>query len=323
MSEKRESRGQVVTIFGGSGFIGRYVVGALLRSGWKVVVACRNPARVNSLKTPDTEGRIEAIHADLHDTASVNNALQGSAAAVNMVGILAETPQQKFVDIQAKGAQRVASAVASLGIVRFVHFSALGANARGTSEYARTKSAGETGVLDTVPSAVVVRPSVVFGREDNFLNRFATMARYFPVLPIVGADTKFQPVYVGDVAESVAAALSGRATPGKIYELGGPEVRTFSSIIDFVMETTGHKRYVIKLGFRAGKLMALTTQLATRLSCGLFPEILRMTSDQVELLKHDNVVTRDAIADGRTLQGLGITPKSIGMIAPTYLGKNL
>lgn len=319
MNETKHDFRQVVTVFGGSGFIGRHVVDALLRDGWKVLIACRNPARATFLKALGANGQVDVIRADLHDPASVYSALQGSSAAVNMVGILAETSEQKFSDIQAKGAQKVAEAAAALGITRFVHFSAIGANENGSSEYARTKAAGETSVLVTVPSAVVLRPSVVFGPEDNFLNRFATMARYFPALPIVGADTKFQPVYVGDVAEAVAAALSGRAIPGKIYELGGPEIKTFFSIVDFVMKTTGHKRFVMKLDFDAGRLMALSTELITSLSGGHFPEMLRMTTDQVELLKKDNIVSQDAIAEGRTLQGLGITPKSIEMIAPSYL----
>lgn len=322
MSDQRNSASQVVTVFGGSGFIGRYVVGALARKGWQVVIACRNPDRANSILSLGAPEQIEAVHADLHDPTSVQAALQGSCAAVNMVGILAETPGQKFVDIQSRGAQIVANAVAAMGIKRFVHFSAIGANPKGLSAYARTKSEGETSVLETVPSVVVVRPSVVFGPEDNFLNCFATMAKYFPVLPIVGADTNFQPVYVGDVAEAVTVALSGRAMPGKIYELGGPDIRSFFSIIDFVMKMTGHRRYVIKLGFGAGNLMAQSTQLFTFLSCGFFPQLLRMTSDQVELLKYDNVVSQEAIADGRTLEGLGITPKSIEMIAINYLRKH-
>lgn len=310
---------KVVTVFGGSGFIGRYVVQALVNDGWKIIIACRHPDRAQPLLSLGAEEQIQAIQADLHDPRSIKNALKGSSAAVNMVGILTETNDQKFTDIQAKGAQSVADAVADASIVRFVHFSAIGANARGASAYARTKSAGETGVLATIPSAVVVRPSVVFGPGDNFLNRFATMARYFPILPIVGAETKFQPVYAGDVAGAVAAGLSGQATPGTIYELGGPEVKTFGAIIEFVMKTTGHTRYMIKLDFEAGKGMAFVTQLLTMVSFGLFPEMLRMTIDQVELLKHDNIVSQNAISEGRTLQSLGISPRSIEMIAPSYL----
>lgn len=322
MNNNNKGIDKIVTVFGGSGFIGRYVVKALVNDGWEIIIACRHPDRAKSLLSLGAEEQIQAIHADLRDTKSIQNALKGSSAAVNMVGILTETSDQKFTDIQATGAQNVAKAVSEGSIMRFVHFSAIGANARGSSAYARTKSAGETGVLATVPSAVVVRPSVVFGPGDNFLNRFATMAQHFPVLPIVGADTKFQPVYAGDVAEAVVAGLSGRAVSGTIYELGGPEVKTFGSIIESVMKMTGHKRHVINLGFEAGKSMAFVTQMLTSISCGIFPELLRMTTDQVELLKLDNVVSQNAIREGRTLQGLGITPKSIEMIAPSYLHKN-
>lgn len=322
MSNDNNDINKAVTVFGGSGFIGTYVVKALAVDGWEVIIACRNPDRAKPLLALGTDEQVQAIHADLHDPKSIQAALKGSCAAVNMVGILTETSDQKFTEIQAIGAQSVANAVADADIKRFVHFSAIGANAHAASAYARTKSAGETVVLTTVPSAVVVRPSVVFGPGDNFLNRFAKMSRYSPVLPIVGADTRFQPVYAGDVAEAVSVALAGNAIPGAIYELGGPEIKSFGSIIDYVMQTTGHRRPVIKLGFESGKGMAIVSQFIANLSCGLFPELLRMTSDQVELLKEDNVVSKQAIAERRTLQGLGIRPKSIEEIAPSYLGKH-
>jgi NADH dehydrogenase len=175
-------------------------------------------------------------------------------------------------------------------------------------------------MLAEIPSVVILRPSVIFGPEDDFFNRFATMARYFPVVPIVGADTKFQPVYVGDVAQAVANALAGRAKPGAVYELGGPEIKSFAEIIDYALKVVQRERTVLKLSFGVGQLMAAMTELLTKLSFGLFPKLLRMTRDQVELLKHDNVVSDAAKADARTLEGLGIAdPQSIESIVPTYL----
>ncbi|MCX7899808.1 MAG: sugar nucleotide-binding protein, partial [Methylocystis sp.] len=185
--------------------------------------------------------------------------------------------------------------------------------------YARSKAAGEAAVLAAIPGAVILRPSVIFGPEDDFFNRFATMARFFPVIPIVGAETKFQPVYVGDVAEAVATALAGRAKAGAVYELGGPARKSFGELVDYVLKVTGRARKVMKLSFGAGKFVAGVMQLLTRLSLGLFPKLLRMTGDQVELLKHDNVVSAAAIEDGRTLQGLGVEPQSIEAIVPAYL----
>ncbi|MGD9540923.1 MAG: sugar nucleotide-binding protein, partial [Methylocystis sp.] len=201
-----------------------------------------------------------------------------------------------------------------------VHISAIGADPQSLSAYGRSKAEGEAAMLAAIPSAVILRPSVIFGPEDDFFNRFATMARYFSAVPIVGADTKFQPVYVGDVAEAVAAALAGRAKPGAVYELGGPEIKSFAEIVDYVLKVAQRKRAVLKLSFGFGKLMAVMTQMLTKLSFGLFPKLLRMTRDQVDLLKRDNVVSDAAKSEGRTLEGLGIAyPQSIEAIVPTYL----
>ena len=205
------------------------------------------------------------------------------------------------------------------GITDFVHVSAIGADVNSASAYARSKAQGEAAVLEAVPSAVILRPSVVFGPEDDFFNRFGTMARFFPIIPIVGAQTKFQPVYVGDVARAVGLALAGKATKGAIYELGGPEVKSFEQCVDFVLEVSERQRHVTKLGFGTGKLVAAITQFFSKLTLGLFPRLLTMTGDQVELLKHDNVVSAEAKAQGRTLEGLHIAPTSIEAAAPAYL----
>ena len=225
--------------------------------------------------------------------------------------------------MQAGGARVIAEAAKAAGIDNVVHISAIGADPQSRSAYGRSKAEGEAAVLAAVPSAVILRPSVIFGPEDDFFNRFATMARYFPVVPIVGAETKFQPVYVGDVADAVAIALAGRAKPGVAYELGGPEVKSFAEIVDYVLKVTQRQRRILKLSFGTGKLMASVTQMLTKLSLGLFPKLLRMTRDQVELLKHDNVVSDAAKADARTLQGLGNRRSAIDRVDRADLSLSL
>ena len=312
--------GRVVTVFGGSGFVGRYVVRALARDGWRVRVACRRPDLAFFLQPLGRVGQVMAVQANVRSPESIAAALRGASAVVNLVGILAETGAQKFSTVQAGGARVIAEAAKAAGIDNVVHISAIGADPQSRSAYGRSKAEGEAAMLAAVPAAVILRPSVIFGPEDDFFNRFATMARYFPFVPIVGAETKFQPVYVGDVADAVAIALAGRAKPGVAYELGGPEVKSFAEIVDYVLKVTQRQRRVLKLSFGTGKLMASVTQMLTKLSLGLFPKLLRMTRDQVELLKHDNVVSDAAKADARTLQGLGIAdPQSIESIVPTYL----
>ncbi|MBI1980955.1 MAG: complex I NDUFA9 subunit family protein [Methylocystis sp.] len=313
-------RGRVVTVFGGSGFVGRHVVRALARDGWRVRVACRRPDLAFYLQPLGRVGQVMAVQTNVRHPESIAAALRGASAAVNLVGILAETGAQKFATVQAGGARAIAEAAKAAGIDNVVHISAIGADPESRSAYGRSKAEGEAAMLADIPSAVILRPSVIFGPEDDFFNRFATMARYFPVLPIVGADTKFQPVYVGDVAHAVATALAGRAKPGAVYELGGPEVKSFAKIVEYVLEVTQRERKILKLSFGAGKLMAALMQTLTKLSFGLFPKLLRMTQDQVELLKHDNVVSDAAEAEGRTLCGLGVAdPQSIEAIVPTYL----
>jgi NADH dehydrogenase len=319
MSGDSVGAGRIVTVFGGSGFIGRYVVRALARDGWRVRVACRRPDLAFFLQPLGRPGQVVAVQANLRDPASVAAAVRGAAAVVNLVGILAETGAQRFATVQARGAATVAEAAREAGVTNFVQMSAIGADAGGRSAYARSKAEGEAAVLAAIPTAVILRPSVVFGVEDEFFNRFGAMARFFPVIPIVGAETRFQPVYVGDVAEAVATTLAGRARPGTVYELGGPEVKSFGALVDYVLKVTERDRKVLKLGFGAGKLVAGLMQFLTAVSLGLFPKLLRMTGDQVELLKHDNVVSAQAGSEGRTLAGLGIAPESIEAIAPTYL----
>lgn len=310
---------RIVTVFGGSGFVGRHVVRALARDGWRVRVACRRPDLAFFLQPLGRVGQVMAVQANVRNPETIAAALRGAEAVVNLVGILAETGAQKFATVQAGGARAVAEAAKAAGISNVVHISAIGADPQSRSGYGRSKAEGEAAMLAAVPSAIILRPSVIFGPEDDFFNRFAAMARFFPIVPIVGADTKFQPVYVGDVAEAVATALAGRAKAGATYELGGPEIKSFAELIDYVLTFTQRKRRVAKLSFGTGKLVAAVTQFFTTISLGLFPKLLRMTGDQVELLKRDNVVGEAAKAEGRTLEGLGVKPQSIEAIVPTYL----
>lgn len=319
MSGESLGAGRIVTVFGGSGFVGRYVVRALARDGWRVRIACRRPDLAFHLQPLGRPGQVMAVQANLRHPESVAAALRGAEAVVNLVGILAETGAQKFASVQAAGARAVGEAAKAAGIANLVHISAIGADPQSRSAYGRSKAEGEAAIHASVPSAVILRPSIIFGPEDDFFNRFATMARFFPIVPIVGGDTKFQPVYVGDVAEAVAAALAGRARAGATYELGGPEIKSFAQLIDYVLKVTERDRRVAKMSFGAGKLVASVTQLFTRLSLGLFPKLLRMTGDQVELLRHDNVVSEAAKNEGRTLEGLEIEPQSIEAIVPSYL----
>jgi len=319
MNSERVGAGRLVTVFGGSGFVGRHVVRALARDGWRVRIACRRPDLAFHLQPLGRPGQVVAVQANVRNSESVASALRGAEAVVNLVGILAETGAQKFSSLHAQGARAVAEAAKAAGVANLAHISAIGADPASTSVYARTKAEGEAAVFAAVPTAVVFRPSVMFGPEDDFFNRFATMARYFPVIPIVGGDTKFQPVYVGDVANAVALALAGGAKPGVVYELGGPDVKSFGDLVNYVLQVTERDRRVLKLSFATGKLVASMMQLLTTLSLGLFPKLLRMTTDQVELLRHDNVVSEAARKEGRTLEGLDIQPKAIETIAPSYL----
>ncbi|MGJ0506048.1 MAG: complex I NDUFA9 subunit family protein [Methylocystis sp.] len=319
MSGVNVGAGRVVTVFGGSGFVGRYVVRALARDGWRVRIACRRPDLAFHLQPQGRVGQVMAVQANVRHPESVAAALRGASAVVNLVGILAEAGAQKFSKVQSEGARAIAEAAKAAGIETVVHISAIGSDPNSASAYGRSKAEGEAAMLAAIPTAVILRPSVIFGPEDDFFNRFATMARFFPVIPVVGAQTRFQPVYVGDVAEAVATAIAGRARAGTIYELGGPEVKSFGELVEYILKVTERDRHVARLSFATGKTVAGVTQLLTKMSLGLFPTLLRMTADQVELLKHDNVVSEEAIREGRTLQGLGIEAQSIEAIVPTYL----
>jgi NADH dehydrogenase len=300
----------LVTVFGGSGFLGRSVVRALCKRDYRVRVAVRRPELAFFLQPLGRVGQVHTVQANLRHPASVEAALRDSHVAINLVGILTESGAQTFDAVQAKGAETVAKAAAAAGAA-MVHVSAIGADANSPSRYARAKAAGEAAVLAAMPSATILRPSVMFGPEDQFTNRFAALARMSPVMPVVGEQTKMQPVYVGDVATAIADAVDGKAKAGATYELGGPEVMTMREIVETILEITDRERMVAPLPFGLARFKALFLQFAW----GAF----KLTPDQVTLLQHDNVVSDAARAAGLTLQGLGITPDSLEAIAPQYL----
>lgn len=302
----------LVTVFGGSGFIGRHVVRALARDGWRIRVAVRRPDLAGHLQPLGGVGQIVATQANVRFPESVVQAARGADAVVNLVGILAESGKQKFEAIQAEGPLLIASAARDGGAARFVQMSAIGADRASRAVYGKTKAAGEQAVLEAIPDAVIFRPSIVFGPEDDFFNRFAAMASYSPALPLVGGGrTRFQPVFVGDVAQAVALALQGGVAGGAgAYELGGPDVMTFEEILRYVLAETGRDRALVPLPFGLARLQAKMLQLLPN------PPL---TVDQVTMLETDNVVSEVAVAAGRTLDGLGIEPTPIDAIVPGYL----
>ena len=301
----------LVTVFGGSGFLGRNVVRALAKRDYRIRVAVRRPELAGHLQPLGKVGQIHAVQANVRYPASVQAAMRDSHVAINLVGILAEGGAQTFDAVQGKGAATVAQAAASVG-ARLVHISAIGADENSASRYARAKAAGEKAVLAAIPSATIMRPSVVFGPEDQFTNRFASLARMAPALPLIGGGlTKLQPVYVGDVATAVADAVDGKTQAGATYELGGPEVLTMREVMQLILAITDRDRMLVSLPFELAKLQAMFLQFA--------PGALKLTPDQVALLRSDNVVSDIAQAAGLTLAGLGITADSLEAVGPQYL----
>lgn len=307
------STGGLVTIFGGAGFVGRYAVRTLARDGWRIRSASRRPDLAGHLQPMGAVGQIHAVQANLRYPDSIAAAVAGADAVVNLVAILSPSGRQRFEVLHVAGAEAVAKAARAAGVKRLVNVSAIGADPKSPAKYARTKAAGEEAVLAAFPEAVILRPSIIFGPEDQFFNRFASMARVSPFLPLIDRGwTRFQPVYVGDVAEAIKSGVEGRAKPGTIYELGGPEVLKFRELLDRTQEWSGRHRRYLPLPFWLAKLQAILTWP--------LPNALRpVTLDQVRLLQSDNVVSKRAIEEGRTLAGLGIEPQSTGAIVPLYL----
>jgi NADH dehydrogenase len=301
---------KLITVFGASGFIGRHVVRALAKRGYRIRAAVRRPDLALHLQPLGGVGQIMAVQANLRYRWSVDRAVEGADYVVNLVGILSESGRQRFASVQDFGARAVAEAARAAG-VPLTHISALGADVNSSSNYARTKARGEKAVFETLPDAVVFRPSIVFGPEDKFFNRFAAMARLSPVLPLIGGgETKLQPVYVGDVAEAVARSVDGNITGGKIYELGGPQILTFRQCMEEMLPVIGRKRLLLSVPFSVASMQAAVL--------GLLPNA-PLTADQVTLLRYDNVVSAEAESEGRTLPALGITPEAVAAILPSYL----
>jgi uncharacterized protein YbjT (DUF2867 family) len=303
----------LVTIFGGSGFIGAQTVRALAKAGYRVRVAVRQPGRGYRLRMLGDVGQIEVVQANIRNEESVRRALAGAEACINLVGVLFETGRQGFQSLHAMGTQTIATAAKAAGVTTFVQMSAIGADADSEAKYARTKAGGEAAARAAFPGAVIVRPSVVFGPEDSLLNRFAKLAVLAPVLPLPGAATRMQPVFVGDVAAALAQAVSNPALAGKTLELGGPAVMTLRQIVELVLRETGRNRVIVPLPMPLAKAMGGAGDLLLTLSGGLIAPPI--TTDQALMLQSDNVVSGAALG----LADLGITPTAIDAIAPTYL----
>ncbi len=296
----------LVTIIGGSGFVGRHIAQRLARRGWRVRVACRRPNEAMQVKPYGTVGQVEPVQCNIRDEASTRAVIRGADAVINCVGLLSEWGRNTFDACMAEGAGRVARIAAEEGVAHLVQISAIGADAASASQYARTKAAGEAAVAAAYPQAVILRPSVVFGQDDGFFNRFAGMARLMPlVLPIVGAETKFQPVWVEDVAEAAARAACGEVAPG-VHELGGPSVYSLREVIELMLGVTRRRRLIVDLPFGVARIQAWFLQM--------LPNPL-LTVDQVKLLRHDNVVGEGA----RTLADLGVVPTAAEAVIESYL----
>lgn len=298
----------LVTVFGGTGFIGRQVVRALAKKGLRVRAAARQPGRGYRLRMLGDVGQIEVVQANIRDKASIARAVEGAEAVINLVGIMREAGRQRFLAVHGMGTRNVAEAARAAGAKRFVQMSAIGADAESASKYARTKAEGEAAVREVFPEAVVIRPSIVFGPEDDFFNRFGQMAALSPALPLIGGGhTKFQPIYVGDLAAAIAQAAASDAFAGQTIELGGPAVHDFKALMAFVCTETGRKRILAPLPFPLAALMGMAGDIVGMV---IAPPI---TSDQVELLRTDNVAT------GPGLEAFGIVGKPIEAIVPSYL----
>ena len=302
---------KLVTIYGGSGFVGRYIARRLAKDGWRIRVAVRNPNEAMFVKPYGAVGQVEPVFCNIRDDASVAFVMQGADAVVNCVGVLDEIGKNTFDAVQAEGPERIARIAAAEGVETMVQISAIGADANSPSEYGRTKAQGEAGVLEHMPNAMIVRPSIVFGPEDGFFNRFAGMSRFGPVLPVVGADTKFQPVYVDDVAAAAVMGVEGQAQG--VFELGGPDVNSFRELMGQMLEVIRRRRLVLNIPFWAARVMAFGFKVVRTLTLGLVRGPL--TADQVKNLAIDNVVAEDA----QGFDALGITPTALEAILPDYL----
>lgn len=303
---------KLVTIFGGSGFAGRYIARRLAQQGWRIRIAVRRPNEAMFVKPYGDVGQVEPVFANIRDDASVRAAIASADVVINCVGTFDLTGRNSFGAVVHEGAARVARIAAEQGVARLVHLSAIGADKDGDTVYARSKGLGEAAVQAAFPDAVILRPSVIFGPEDGFFNRFAGMTRFGPVLPVVGAGTRFQPVYVDDVAQAAVLGATGAAAPG-IYELGGPEALSFRDLMQRMLDQIRRRRLVMNIPFGLARVMGWTMEMVQKLSLGLVPPMI--TRDQVAMLRHDNVVAGDA----RGFADLGIAPTAMAAVLPGYL----
>ncbi len=303
----------LITVFGGSGFLGKYVIRELVKEGWRVRVPVRRPHTAQELKVIGNVGQVQLVQANLRFAKSVERAVQGSDAVINLVALLFEEGKQSFESLHVRGAATLAKAAAAQGITNFVQVSALGADAESESDYSRTKAEGEQAVRAEIPSTDIMRPSIIFGAEDQFFNRFAAMAQFVPALPLLGGGTtKFQPVYVGDVAQAIAKVAT-QGTSGKTYELGGPRTYSFKELMQFMLETIDRKRFLAPVPWFAANMMGFAGEIS-----GAAPFVKPfLTRDQVKNLKVDNVVADDALS----FADLDIRLETIEAIVPTYLGR--
>lgn len=300
----------LVTIFGGSGFLGNHVTQAIARLGYRVRVAVRRPDLAGVVRMFGPQGQVQPVQANVRNRESVFRAAAGADIVINLTGILHESGRQRFMAVHTLGARHVAEAAAAAGARTLVHISALGANADSKSAYARSKALGEQEVLKAFPKAVILRPSLVFGRDDGFFNLFGTIAHLSPVVPVIGGASRFQPVYVGDVAAAVAAAVAGAAKPGTTYELGGPDIKTMRQLIERILAESCRKRLLLPIVPWLARMLGSIAQLSP---WKLF------SADQAVLLEADNVVSDEAIAKKRTLAALGVPATAMEVVLPNYL----
>lgn len=303
---------KLVTIYGGSGFVGRYIARRMAKAGWRVRVAVRRPNEAMHVRPYGAVGQVEPVFCNIRDDDSVRAVMTGADAVINCVGTFARRGKNNFDAIQNEGAGRIARIAADEGVARLVHISAIGADAQARSLYARSKGEGEAAVLAACPNAVILRPSVIFGPEDGFFNRFAGMTRFGPILPLVGASTRFQPVYVDDVAAAAQMGADGSAEPG-IYELGGPDVNTLRELMQQMLQVIQRRRLIMNIPFWIAGILGWVMEIVQTVSLGLIPAAI--TRDQARTLRTDNVVSEG----GKGFADLGITPVSLESVLPDYL----
>lgn len=311
---------RLATVFGGSGFVGRYIVRTFAQAGWRVRVAVRRPDLAGFLVPYGTVGQVLPIQANLRYPASVEAAVRGAGVVVNACGIQSERGKQTFEAVHVFGAETIARAAKAAGAESLIHISGLGAQALSRNAYIASKGKGEDAARAAFAEAVILRPSVIFGAEDAFFNRFADLARFFPILPaFAGGQTKLQPVYVADIAAVARKGLAGELKPSTVYELGGPQIITLIEAIKLALRVSERERFILPLGLGMSRLFAGGTEWASALTLGLFPKILTTTRDQIELLAQDNIVSEQAIAEKRDFAGLNILPRAAETILPAYL----